>query len=259
METVDFAARRSRRVGPADGGRGGRAPAPGLRPDARAPRGRARPDGERRPPGPGERARAVARDLHDEANQALTGVLLRLQATTHAPPDLRAELRETQAARRPRRWRSCCASPASCARPPSTTTASRPPCARSSPTSAAAGRCGRAFHRRAGRPQTPSDDGQLVAYRVVPGGPSNIARHAGARRVTVAGGARGRASSCGSTTTGVGFDLDTRRAASASRDARARGARGRPHVHVCSVPGEGTLVEARLRGRRPACGGRMRL
>ena len=44
----------------------------------------------------GERAR-VARDLHDEANQALTGVLLRLSATAqNAPPALRDELRETQ-------------------------------------------------------------------------------------------------------------------------------------------------------------------
>lgn len=43
-----------------------------------------------------ERAR-LARDLHDEANQALTGVLLRLQAMAHgAPPALTAELRETQ-------------------------------------------------------------------------------------------------------------------------------------------------------------------
>jgi two-component system, NarL family, sensor histidine kinase UhpB len=45
-----------------------------------------------------ERAR-IARDLHDEVNQALTGVLLRLQATTqHAPQTLRPELRETQRA-----------------------------------------------------------------------------------------------------------------------------------------------------------------
>ncbi|MBA2349340.1 MAG: sensor histidine kinase [Solirubrobacterales bacterium] len=45
-----------------------------------------------------ERGR-LARDLHDEANQALTGVLLRLQASTHrAPPELAAELRETQEA-----------------------------------------------------------------------------------------------------------------------------------------------------------------
>lgn len=45
-----------------------------------------------------ERTR-IARDLHDEANQALTGVLLRLQATAqHAPEELRDELRETQLA-----------------------------------------------------------------------------------------------------------------------------------------------------------------
>ncbi|WP_205697519.1 sensor histidine kinase [Conexibacter sp. SYSU D00693] len=43
-----------------------------------------------------ERAR-LARDLHDEANQALTGVLLRLAATAQdAPPALRDELRATQ-------------------------------------------------------------------------------------------------------------------------------------------------------------------
>ncbi len=43
-----------------------------------------------------ERAR-LARDLHDEANQALTGVLLRLQAIAHdAPAGLADELRDTQ-------------------------------------------------------------------------------------------------------------------------------------------------------------------
>jgi two-component system sensor histidine kinase UhpB len=44
----------------------------------------------------GERAR-LARDLHDECNQALTGVLLRLEASAQdAPPALSAELRETK-------------------------------------------------------------------------------------------------------------------------------------------------------------------
>ena len=43
-----------------------------------------------------ERAR-VARDLHDEVNQALTGVLLRLEATREsAPPNLADELAETR-------------------------------------------------------------------------------------------------------------------------------------------------------------------
>lgn len=43
-----------------------------------------------------ERAR-LARDLHDEVNQALTGVLLRLEAAREsAPPELEAELGETR-------------------------------------------------------------------------------------------------------------------------------------------------------------------
>lgn len=44
-----------------------------------------------------ERAR-VARDLHDEVNQSLTGLLLRLEAVREqAPPELAAELGETRA------------------------------------------------------------------------------------------------------------------------------------------------------------------
>jgi two-component system sensor histidine kinase UhpB len=43
-----------------------------------------------------ERAR-VARDLHDEVNQSLTGLLLRLEAVReHAPPELAAEIAETK-------------------------------------------------------------------------------------------------------------------------------------------------------------------
>jgi two-component system sensor histidine kinase UhpB len=44
-----------------------------------------------------ERAR-VARDLHDEVNQSLTGLLLRLEAAREAaPPELESELSETKA------------------------------------------------------------------------------------------------------------------------------------------------------------------
>jgi two-component system sensor histidine kinase UhpB len=44
-----------------------------------------------------EERKRVARDLHDEVNQALTAILLRLEALTHvAPPRLKAELAETK-------------------------------------------------------------------------------------------------------------------------------------------------------------------
>src|ERR671926_386680 len=44
-----------------------------------------------------ERSR-LAQDLHDEVNQALTAILLRLQATLGAaPPALQDELKDTQA------------------------------------------------------------------------------------------------------------------------------------------------------------------
>lgn len=44
-----------------------------------------------------EERKRVARDLHDEVNQALTGILLRLEALMQsAPPDLREELGETK-------------------------------------------------------------------------------------------------------------------------------------------------------------------
>jgi two-component system sensor histidine kinase UhpB len=44
-----------------------------------------------------EERKRVARDLHDEVNQALTGILLRLEALMQsAPPELREELLETK-------------------------------------------------------------------------------------------------------------------------------------------------------------------
>jgi two-component system sensor histidine kinase UhpB len=44
-----------------------------------------------------EERKRVARDLHDEVNQALTALLLRLEAAAqHAPPELKAELDQTK-------------------------------------------------------------------------------------------------------------------------------------------------------------------
>ena len=54
-----------------------------------------------------ERTR-VARDLHDEVNQSLTGLLLRLEAAREkAPPELAGELAEIRRRSPTRRWRSC--------------------------------------------------------------------------------------------------------------------------------------------------------
>ena len=53
-----------------------------------------------------ERAR-IAQDLHDEVNQALTAILLRLQAAgpTSRPDCARSSRRSRRSP--PRRWRSC--------------------------------------------------------------------------------------------------------------------------------------------------------
>ncbi len=49
-----------------------------------------------------EERKRVARDLHDEVNQALTALLLRLEAAAqHAPPELQDGARRDQAARQP--------------------------------------------------------------------------------------------------------------------------------------------------------------
>ena len=132
----------------------------------------------------GERAR-LARDLHDEANQALTGVLLRLEATAqHAPPQLRDELRETQAVAT--RAMGELVHLARELRPIALDDLGLGAALRTQVPD---------FGRRAGIETTlalPSDcledldsDEQLVVYRVVQEGLSNVAQHAGARNVRV--------------------------------------------------------------------------
>ena len=132
----------------------------------------------------GERAR-LARDLHDEANQALTGVLLRLEATAQdAPPALRAELRETQGV-------------ATQAMDELVRLARelRPVALDDLGLGAALRTQVDEFGRRAGLVTSLSipaagledldADEQIVVYRIVQEGLSNVARHSGARNVRV--------------------------------------------------------------------------
>jgi two-component system sensor histidine kinase UhpB len=130
-----------------------------------------------------ERSR-IAQDLHDEVNQALTAILLRLQATIgDAPSGMREELRETQAlvtqamdellhlARQ--------------LRPTALDDHGLVP-ALASQVADFGDRTGvRTGFRRHGDMPPLSDEQQLVIYRVTQESLSNVAQHAGARHVDV--------------------------------------------------------------------------
>jgi two-component system, NarL family, sensor histidine kinase UhpB len=129
-----------------------------------------------------ERAR-VARDLHDEVNQSLTGVLLRLEAArANAPPELESELDETRALAN-----QAMNELLSLARQ------LRPTALDDLGLKAAVG--GLVEGLRAGEMHASlaadgdfsdlPDDVQLVVYRVAQEALSNAARHSGARKVEV--------------------------------------------------------------------------
>lgn len=130
-----------------------------------------------------ERAR-IARDLHDEVNQALTAILLRLQASAGgAPPELAAELAETRALAQ--QAMSELLRLARELRPTALDDHGLVPALRSQVTE---------FGRRPGitarleidedLPELSADE-QLVVYRIAQESLSNVARHAGASTVTV--------------------------------------------------------------------------
>jgi two-component system, NarL family, sensor histidine kinase UhpB len=195
-----------------------------------------------------ERAR-MARDLHDEANQALTGVLLRLEATAqHAPEELREELRATQEAasqameellRLARELRPASLDDLGLA------------AALRTKVDEVARRTGLLVELRldALAFERLTREEQLVVYRVVQESLSNVAQHARARRVRVevscdAGGTLTRVIDDG---IGFGRPGGGGLGLSGMRE-RAALAGGRLEIH--SRPGVGTTVELRL--GRPA-------
>lgn len=128
--------------------------------------------------------RLLAQNLHDEVNQALTGILLRLEATIGlAPLKLRAELRETkelanqamdELLRLARQLR------------PTALDDHGLVAALESQVSDFGQRTGIATRfTPQGSVETLSDEQQLVVYRVAQESLSNIARHADARHVDV--------------------------------------------------------------------------
>lgn len=191
-----------------------------------------------------ERAR-MARDLHDEANQALTGVLLRLEATAqHAPEDLREELRATQQAasqameellRLARELRPAALDDLGLAS------------ALRTKVDEVARRTGMRVELRLDQKafERLSREEQLVVYRFVQEGLSNVTRHARAQRVRVevscdAGGTLTRV-----VDDGVGFDRATGPGIGLT-GMRERAALAGGRVDVHSSPGIGTTIELRL-------------
>ncbi len=129
-----------------------------------------------------ERAR-VARDLHDEVNQSLTGLLLRLEAAREAaPPELEAEIAETKALAN-----QAMTELLSLARQ------LRPTALDDLGLAAAIG--GQVEQLARGEIEAKlevdgdfsdlGDDAQLVVYRVAQEALNNAARHSGAKRVVV--------------------------------------------------------------------------
>jgi two-component system sensor histidine kinase UhpB len=191
----------------------------------------------------GERAR-LARDLHDECNQALTGVLLRLQATMNrAPDELKAELAATKEV-------------ATAAMDELLRLARelRPAALDDHGLHAALRTQLERFSEQTGVPAELrvydeltdlAEHEQTVVYRVVQESLSNIARHAQAEQVVVELGRDHDRPVVRVADDGVGFSGPPGDGIGlVGMRERARLARGR--VQVQSTPGRGTVVELRL-------------
>lgn len=129
-----------------------------------------------------ERAR-VARDLHDEVNQSLTGLLLRLEAAREAaPPELEGELAETKALAN-QAMRELL-SLARQLRPTALDDLGLAAATAGQVEQLARGEVEAEFAAE-GDFSDLADDAQLVVYRVAQEALSNAARHSGARRISV--------------------------------------------------------------------------
>jgi two-component system sensor histidine kinase UhpB len=188
-----------------------------------------------------ERAR-IAQDLHDEVNQALTAILLRLQAAAlDVPPGLRSELKEIQTLATQAMEELLTL--ARTLRPTALDDHGLVP-ALASQVSNFGERTGirSTFHRHGDLPEL-SDEEQLVLYRVAQESLSNVVQHSQASAVRV------ELSSVGRTVLrirddGCGFQPDRRsggRLGVSGMRERALLVGGR--LNVFSAPGEGTTIE----------------
>jgi two-component system sensor histidine kinase UhpB len=187
-----------------------------------------------------ERAR-IAQDLHDEVNQALTAILLRLQAAAlDVPPGLRMELREIQTLATQAMEELLTL--ARTLRPTALDDHGLVP-ALASQVANFGERTGikTTFHRHGETPEL-SDEEQLVLYRVAQESLSNVVQHSGASAVRV------ELSSIGRTVLrvrddGCGFKPGGKHGRLGVSGMRERALLVGGRLNVFSAPGEGTTIE----------------
>jgi two-component system sensor histidine kinase UhpB len=187
-----------------------------------------------------ERAR-IAQDLHDEVNQALTAILLRLQAAAlDVPPGLRSELKEIQTLATQAMEELLTL--ARTLRPTALDDHGLVP-ALASQVADFGERTGikSSFHRHGDAPPL-SDEEQLVLYRVTQESLSNVVQHSGASTVRV------ELSSIGRTVLrvrddGCGFTPGAKNGRLGVSGMRERAVLVGGRLNVFSAPGEGTTIE----------------
>jgi two-component system sensor histidine kinase UhpB len=184
--------------------------------------------------------RRIAQDLHDEVNQALTAVTLRLQASIErAPPELQKELTETK--RLSGQAMEELLSLARQLRPSVLDDHGLLPALHSQVRDWADRTGIRATFNSRGQVPRLTPEQQLVIYRVTQESLSNIAQHAGAARVTVELSFIGR-TILTVTDDGQGF-LTSRDGGLGLSGMRERALMAGGQLSIWSDPGKGTRVE----------------
>jgi two-component system sensor histidine kinase UhpB len=191
-----------------------------------------------------ERTR-VARDLHDEVNQALTAIVLRLEALTQiAPPRLRDELAETK--RLANQAMDELLQLARQLRPTALDDHGLVPAIEEQL---------RRFRAQHGIATTLTTEGelgdlgsdqQLVLYRVTQEALNNVARHAGAHSVSVAIARRDGEVALAVADDGSGFEPETRRRGIGLDGMTERARLVDGELEIDSRPGRGTTLTLRV-------------
>ena len=193
-----------------------------------------------------EERRRIARDLHDEANQALAAITLRLEALAQdAPPALATDLLETK--RLATQAMQELLGLARLLRPAALDDHGLVPALNGQVRRFREQTGIRAQLTTSGEPEGLGDDQQVVVYRVAQEALTNVARHSGAGSVEVDLTASGGTVELLVRDDGAGFDRHTANGHGLGLDGmseRARLVGG--DLEIDAAPGRGTLIRLRV-------------